>query len=561
MRWTSLTGGMAAAGLVVTLVAPAGAVAPPAADPPPDTLTKASWVRPNGNTGTLDLRRPDDRAEVGGSPSDPIAVSLGDSYISGEAGRWAGNSAMSEWSEYTDAGKWDAYLDLSGAEAIPSCHRSKAAAIHFGTGVTSVNLACSGAITKTIANQVPYKPGIDFSDTMLNGGARALGQALMLKNLAQANPGRVKMVTLSIGGNDFQFSTVVQACVKTFLLGGDPCLRDPDLNDLFSDRNVATQRQAIAEAIGNVFDAMDRAGYNRRDWTLVVQNYPAPIASRSTIRYGQTYARQFEGGCGFYDKDLDWANDVALPLINKTIVGAVRDNVQAGNTNVVVLDLSRALLGHRLCEKNTSIVGPISWWPWSKVPIKSWQQEDAVDHSEWVNQIRTLTKMNWGKPYTLEESFHPNYWAQKAYQNCYRQVYSGGRIRGGMCVYDGPGLKDGMPRMDLKRAVSFGKDSDEPMRGASSGKVPGQVRKLVVQPRGSAAYVDWRPPKRKRNTQAYFYRTRTKHHRWSGWISTGDATSVELLRWPGGTTRVQVLAENHNGSSKAKTVKVRFRKR
>src|SRR3954454_24705652 len=73
-------------------------------------------------------------------------VSVGDSYISGEAGRWAGNSNNSSAS--VDAGGPAAYFDNGGtSETIARCHRSTAAEIGIGGGVSSLNLACSGAQT------------------------------------------------------------------------------------------------------------------------------------------------------------------------------------------------------------------------------------------------------------------------------------------------------------------------------------------------------------------------------------------------------------------------------
>src|SRR4029450_5128294 len=86
----------------------------------------------------------------------PWIVSVGDSAISGEAGRWAGNTNNSP--SLTDAGGPTPYYDNTGnpAETIPGCHRSKAAQIHIGGGVNSENLACSGAKTSTDAG------GTDF---------------------------------------------------------------------------------------------------------------------------------------------------------------------------------------------------------------------------------------------------------------------------------------------------------------------------------------------------------------------------------------------------------------
>ena len=73
----------------------------------------------------------------------PWVVSVGDSYISGEAGRWAGSSNSS--SAAADALGGSAYHDnASGTgETITRCHRSRSAEIYLGGGVNGLNLACS----------------------------------------------------------------------------------------------------------------------------------------------------------------------------------------------------------------------------------------------------------------------------------------------------------------------------------------------------------------------------------------------------------------------------------
>jgi hypothetical protein len=74
----------------------------------------------------------------------PWVATLGDSYISGEAGRWAGNT--NEGSSKIDALGSTAYHDNSGhtAELITGCHRSQSAEAYIGGGVNGENLACSG---------------------------------------------------------------------------------------------------------------------------------------------------------------------------------------------------------------------------------------------------------------------------------------------------------------------------------------------------------------------------------------------------------------------------------
>jgi hypothetical protein len=71
----------------------------------------------------------------------PTVVTLGDSAISGEAGRWAGNTNQS--SSRVDALGPTAYWDAANGEAIKGCHRSKSAQAHIGDAVLSANLACS----------------------------------------------------------------------------------------------------------------------------------------------------------------------------------------------------------------------------------------------------------------------------------------------------------------------------------------------------------------------------------------------------------------------------------
>src|SRR3978361_57812 len=110
----------------------------------------------------------------------PAVVTLGDSAISGEAGRWAGNTNGDP--ARIDALGPTAYSDTPSGEAIAGCHRSKAAQAFIGGGVLGYNLACSGATTAThgTAPGENFKPGIDF---YADGQGRQ-GQALALQELA-----------------------------------------------------------------------------------------------------------------------------------------------------------------------------------------------------------------------------------------------------------------------------------------------------------------------------------------------------------------------------------------
>ena len=98
-----------------------------------------------------------------------------------------------------------------------------------------------------------------------------------------------------------------------------------------------------------------------------------------------------------------------------------------------------AFNGRRLCENTVGL--------YEEKGLTSWQQAGAVDQTEWVNQIRTVTTA--GSSYYIQESLHPNYWAQLALRSCVRQVWNGGAVRGGSCTIAGSGLVGGEPRMAL----------------------------------------------------------------------------------------------------------------
>jgi len=366
----------------------------------------------------------------------PWVVSVGDSYISGEAGRWAGSSNSN--ASYADAGGSATYFDNAShtAEQIERCHRSTAAEIYIGGGVNGLNLACSGAKTATDASGSYFKPGLDFYDN----GSGQQGQAKLLQSFAAAH--NVKMVAVSIGGNDFNYAGIVSQCVADFLYSPswwpDYCYDDSVVTSQMTSSNIAAKKTAIANALLNVRQAMRNAGYADSAWTLLVQNYPSPIPNSSGFRYSQSgYTRQNTGGCGFWNNDANYANNTLLPTINNTVFGAI---TQAGITNAKTLNLATAYNGRRLCETGVGL--------YEEVGLTSWTQSTAVDRTEWVNQIRTVSTA--GSDYYIQESLHPNYWGQLANRSCVRQAYNGGAPRSGTCSRSGTGLTSlGEPRMTL----------------------------------------------------------------------------------------------------------------
>ncbi|MBO9521120.1 MAG: hypothetical protein J7518_06235 [Nocardioidaceae bacterium] len=384
--------------------------------------------------GTLAATVPSASAD-GPGVGTPWVVSVGDSYISGEAGRWAGNTNNGE--SVHDAGGPTTYFDNAGntGEQIERCHRSKAAEIYLGGGVNGLNLACSGAKTGTDASGSYFKPGLDF----YNAGGNQ-GQALMLQGFAATH--NVTMVAVSIGGNNFNFAGIVTQCVADFL--GSPswwpdyCKDDSVVTSQMSTASVNAHRTEIATALQNVRTAMRNAGYADSAWTLLVQNYVSPIPNGAGFRYSQSgYTRQSTGGCGFWNADADYANGTLLPKINQTVSEAI---TSSGLTNVRTLNLSSAFNGRRLCENTVGL--------YEEKGLASWTSAGAVDKTEWVNTIRTVSATG---NYYIQESLHPNFWGQKALRNCVRQAYNAGAVRSGTCVRGANGFNaNGEPNMTLQ---------------------------------------------------------------------------------------------------------------
>ena len=224
---------------------------------------------------------------VGGARADgpgvgsPWVAGVGDSYISGEAAT-APRRRRSTWAAASTA-----RTSRAGGPRPPRA-----------TGRT---------------------PGLDF---YVNGTKQ--GQALALQAFAASH--NVKMIALSIGGNNFNFASIVQGCFQDWLLSPswwkDSCNDDSSLKANFTAANVAAQTAAIKGAILNIRQAMANAGYADASYTILVQDYESPLPRGPGFRYGESgYTRQSTGGCGFWNNDANWANDSALPTIN----GAVRN--------------------------------------------------------------------------------------------------------------------------------------------------------------------------------------------------------------------------------------------
>ncbi len=366
----------------------------------------------------------------------PTVVTLGDSAISGEAGRWAGNTNDSP--SKVDALGSTAYWDTPTGEAIRGCHRSKAAQAHIGDGVTSKNLACSGARTSTggTGSGQNFKPGIDFySDAQ---GRK--GQALALQEYAAEH--NVKAVVVMIGANNYGFAAIVERCITNWLTSPswwkNFCSDDSDMVSRFTAARQELETENVKNALLRVRQAMTTAGYDDSMYTIIGQTYWSPLPRGAGIRYPESgWSRQSIGGCGVWNRDANWANDTVVVAMNNTMRNAI---TRSGITNITQLELQDSLVGRRLCENTVGLL--------EERGVPSWQTPGAVDKTEWVSQVRTTSTI-FG-PYQLQEGGHASYWGQLAMRNCLRLAYNGGAVRGGNCVRVANGLNSkGEPVMGL----------------------------------------------------------------------------------------------------------------
>jgi lysophospholipase L1-like esterase len=356
---------LAATAVVGVSLAPAAQAAGPAQAP---ALTAAQQAR---------LRQPS------------VAVSLGDSYISGVAGRWRGNSDSPLLSRFgTDrawhpkSGHWLGVVEPSVVygNTVGGCTRSDSAPIlsaHLSFAAP-INLACSGAQTVNVQRAIA-------------GGRSLHGEPPQDDQLAAlAADHRVRMVVLSIGGNDVGFGNIVSSCVDSYVTHSTACSVKWKTKLAASLQTMAT---SVARTIDDIHGTMTDAGYLPGDYRLVLQSYPSPLPPAGEDHYSGKYpdTRLLLGRCPLLDADEAWAAGTLTPAVSRTLAGV------ANSRGAQFLDLSDAFRGHELCADA------------AKHPRGGTPNSAGV---EWVRFIDLTHQGDYA------ESLHPNYFGQQALGRC-----------------------------------------------------------------------------------------------------------------------------------------------
>lgn len=359
--------------------------------------------------GALALALP---AAAAAAPKPTAVVSMGDSYISGEGGRWLGNSPDNAGSrDGTDRAcvftlgactSYDESQVYLGGTAADGCHRSDVAEVLSASIPVDrrINIACSGGVASDL-----YRSA--------SGGTSAHGeppQGDQLLPIAQAN--RVRMIIVSVGGNDLGFASIVQACFTAYEEHAAPCSQT-EASRLGPDA-LAVAQAKVAKAIDEIRAVMRQAGYKDGDYRLVLQTYPSVIPRAADARYPEVSPERTVYGCPFYDADMTWGHDVAAPAIGSMVKAA------AASRGVPTLELIGAFQGHEFCSVHDAAVGPLS--------------PPSATGSEWGRALSAST-ITQGES---QEVFHPDAFGQMAIGNCLGRLYAA--RAGSYACSGGPGV-------------------------------------------------------------------------------------------------------------------------
>jgi hypothetical protein len=332
-------------------------------------------------------------ANAGPGSSTTAIVALGDSFSSGEAGRWNGNSLnIFGTRDGTDRAarctlgifcSYDA-TRVYGSSYSNGCHRADVAPIKSAAISVNekINLACSGAQTKNIWRAT-------------QGGAAFKGEAPQADQLLPiAQQKNVKLVLLNISANDLGFTNHVIDCTVAWTLGFT-CNAQEQAEIVAA---LPAAANGLRKAVDEIRAVMSSAGYSTSQYKFVMQGYASPVPVGANIRYPQTsWDRLTVGGCPFYDVDANWAKNTATP----TIVDNMRS--VASQKGVRFLDVRDSLNGHEVCHRSSSLVT---------------SSPDPVRH-EWVRWINTgITQGD------AQESLHPNAYGERAIGKCIALSYA-----------------------------------------------------------------------------------------------------------------------------------------
>jgi lysophospholipase L1-like esterase len=237
------------------------------------TATNTIQIASDGETAQWDSSGcsdcgPQTWKRLGGADSSPVEyAALGDSYSSGEG---AGNYGTTEGVCDRSDNAWPNLVAANNPNVV-----------------IEANLACSGADSEALGGNVE-------------------GQPDQLGELAQFNP-RPALVTMTIGGNDVGFSSVLADCYHT------NCIRDGAIQR--AEVAVATESKAL------IYDYRLLAAADASAKAILIVGYPL-------IFEQDHYCGNPNTGLGFKPSELAALNQLGIQLDNVRIIeNSIRRNI------------------------------------------------------------------------------------------------------------------------------------------------------------------------------------------------------------------------------------------
>ncbi len=280
-----------------------------------------------------------------------------------------------------------------------------------------VNLACSGAKTENIRS-VPQSSGPGSVATQLD------------QLRVTADQYNIRLIVLSIGGNDLSFADIIKDCAKGYVLSSrlapDTCNGDRNIE---VTGRMSTAMTAVRLTIEEVQRVMSEKGKAPGTYRFVLQSYPSPLPRGRDFAIPEVSGldptlgllinplfvlateyppRVTPGRCPVWDADATWARDTLVPMLS--------DNLRAVSlrTGVEFLDLRDLFEGHEVCRTGTT-------------------RSPNPATAEWARFIAAFEPvLNPLAPPqgAQEESMHPNALGEQAIGRCLTLVYAqeaGGR--------------------------------------------------------------------------------------------------------------------------------------
>ncbi|MFC7549614.1 SGNH/GDSL hydrolase family protein [Plantactinospora sp. GCM10030261] len=271
-------------------------------------------------------------------------VALGDSYASGE-----GNEPYEHNSDFRWRGQEDrCHRAAADAFAKRVSHNGVRIAEHArGTELYEFHFeSCAGATTVAMTDAAVDRPDENTGEsTPWRGEDWRFGEEQQLERGYLDED--TDLVTITMGGNDMSYSTVLQGCAL-MLDPFDDCLDDGFRLERNGRVDPLPLRQYQPHVIDltmtklrTVYEEITRRAPRAR---VVVLGYPALFSAHADRDVDCT------GAYGtITNQHLDWFNEMAT-LFENTLADLVLD-MRAAGRNIRYLSLNPEFVGHRLCER------------------------------------------------------------------------------------------------------------------------------------------------------------------------------------------------------------------